>query len=105
MPQVEAIALTDFVHNDITASDGKVVRHRDGSLISASLAADLEKHNLVRVRTTPSVAQPAAPGAAGKAADDGRAQPSSALPAGQASTTQTSSTLKVGGTKTGKAAT
>jgi len=95
MSGVEAIALTDFVHGDITALEGRLVRHRDGSLIRQALARDLEKHGLIRVRMDPP--KPAAPVAQGKAQDDGQGRPSSASPAAQASTTTTSDASSGGG--------
>lgn len=102
MATVEAIALTDFVHNDIEAREGRLVRHRSGELISDHIAADLERAGLVRIRTQAPVPQPAVKAAAGKAADDGAGQPSSASQAAPASQTVTSSSFKPGVIKSRK---
>ena len=51
MPGVEAIALTDFVHDNISASEGKLVRYRDGAPIRSAVAGELERAGLVRIRT------------------------------------------------------
>lgn len=105
MNRVEAVALRDFVHNDIDAREGRVVRHRDGTLIDAATAADLERDGHVRIRTTsrganPMQPDPAATTEAGKASDDGRGQPSSVSPPAPASPPLTSASLKTGSAKT-----
>lgn len=94
---VEAIALTNFTHGNVDATAGQVCRHRDGTPINQSLAEDLERAGLVRIRTVKSTPQ-------GKAAGDGRGQPSSASQAAPASTKPTSVTLKRGSGKTQKSA-
>lgn len=98
---VEAIALADFVHGDIVAVEGKLCRHRGGELISAQIAADLERVNppLVRIR----MAQTDRPVVSGKGQDDGQAQPSSVSPVGRASLPPMSPTLKAGVIKQRKA--
>ena len=76
--RVEAIALSGFQHGDISAIKGEPVKHRDGQLITDSLAADLERAGLVRIKTAPQPKNPKAnAAAAGKAADAGAATPSS----------------------------
>ena len=92
MPEV--IALTDFVHGRITARTGHPLKLKD------HVAADLERIGLVRIKFVP----PPQPivirnpqggaieiyeGTRGKAADDGKGQPSSSLPAAPASPTTT----------------
>lgn len=91
---VEAIALTDFVHGDIDAIAGRLVKHRDGTLVNEFTARDLESAGLIRIRTR--APAPQAPSAEGKAADDGQGQPSSASPAAPASQPMTSDSLKPG---------
>lgn len=101
MAKVEAIALSDFVHGDITATEGKPVRHRNGNLIDEGLAGDLERANLVRIKTNQTRA--AAPtDTTGKPRDDGRGLPSSASQAAPASPLTTSSVSKAGSAKTRK---
>lgn len=100
MAGTEAIALRDFVHGDITAVEGRLVRHRDGSLVSETLAVALERKGRVRIRVkTPVTIQPAVPRAEGKALDDGRGQPSSASQAAPASPTTISSASVPGAAK------
>lgn len=96
---VEAVALTDFVHNDIDARFNKLCRHSDGSLIDEFTARDLEANGLVRIRMNPVVAKQPGANPAGKASDDGAGQPSSASPAAPRSTTLTSDSLKPGASR------
>jgi hypothetical protein len=97
--KVEAIALSDFVHGDITATEGRIVRHRDGSLIESGLAEDLERAGLLRIKTAAAQATAAAPG---KPRDDGQGQLSSASQAAPASQQTTSNSSKAGSAKTRK---
>jgi hypothetical protein len=90
--RVEAIALSNFVHGDITAAEGRLVRHRDGSLLDSGLAGDLERANLVRIRLSPVASK-----MAGKAPAAGVDQPSSSSPVAQASQQTTLHTSKPGG--------
>lgn len=85
---VECIPLTDFVHGRINAHEGKPI------LLDDSLAGDLERAGLLRVKLTPRRVDQALSvqgGAtivateAGKAPAVGEAVPSSSLPAAQAS--------------------
>jgi hypothetical protein len=95
--KVEAVALSDFIHGDISAIEGRVCRHNNGDLVDSGIAGDLERAGLVRIRIAPAATR--APVVEGKAADDGRAQPSSASQAGQALPKPTSNTLTLGGGK------
>jgi hypothetical protein len=101
--KVEAIALSDFVHGDITATEGRIVRHRDGNLIDSGLAGDLERAGLLRIKTpAATAAQASASTTPGKARDDGQGQLSSASQAAPASQQTTSSSSKAGSAKTRK---
>lgn len=97
--RVEAVALSDFIHGDITAIEGKLCRHRNGELIDTGLAGDLERAGLCRIRMAPTRSVAAAPDESGKAQDDGGGQPSSASPVAPASPTTTSRSLRRGETK------
>lgn len=97
--KVEAVALSDFIHGDINATEGKLCRHRSGELIDSGLAGDLERAGLVRIRMAPTRSAAPAPDQSGKAPDDGGGQPSSALPAAPASPTTMSRLLKTGETR------
>jgi hypothetical protein len=94
----EAVALSDFVHGDIHATEGRVCRHRSGELLDSGIAGDLERAGLVRIRIAPAATR--APIIEGKAADDGQGQPSSALHPAPVSAPPTSGTSKPGGSKT-----
>lgn len=98
--KVEAIALSDFVHGDITAVEGRLLKHRDGSLIDSGLAGDLERAGLCRIRLASVVDRP--PVLRGKTVAAGAVQPSSSSPAAPASSHQTSNTLRLGGGKSRK---
>jgi hypothetical protein len=99
--KVEAIALSDFVHGDITATEGASCGIVTASLIDSGLAEDLERAGLLRIKTP--AAAPASPAAApGKPRDDGQGQPSSASQAAPASQPTTSSSSKAGSAKTRK---
>jgi hypothetical protein len=95
--KVEAVALSDFIHGDINAIEGRICRHNNGDLVDSGIAGDLERAGLVRIRIAPAAVR--APVVEGKALDDGRGQPSSALPAAQVSPKPTSNTLTLGGGK------
>lgn len=73
--QVEAIPLTDFVHNHIDAHEGRPIV----PWIEESLARQLEQAGLVRIRLAH--AKPVE----GKPQDDGQGQPSSVSPVAPAS--------------------
>lgn len=100
--RVEAVALSDFVHGDITATEGRVCRHRSGELMDSGLAGDLERAGLVRIRTA-AARSTAASEQPGKPQDDGQGQPSSASPPAPASQPLMSGSLKAGSAKTRKA--
>ena len=105
MAGAEAIALRDFVHGDITAVEGRLVRHRDGSLISEHLAVTLERKGRVRIRLKrPITVQPVMPRSEGKALDDGLGQPSSASQAAPVAPTTISSASVAGAAKTRRGA-
>jgi len=100
--EVEAVPLTEFVHDRITAHEGRPL------MMDEHTAGELERAGLVRINLVPRrVDQALALGAraavvgreAGKAPDDGVAPPSSALRAGQASPTATSRASRPGGGK------
>ena len=99
--KVEAVANTEFVHGDITAHAGHVVKHRNGELIEESTARALEKKGLVRIRTSALRAMHDQSMQQGKAPDDGRGQPSSASQAAPVSPT-TTSTSSEGGKRKGR---
>ena len=88
--EVEAIALDHFVHGDINAVAGHVVRRRSGALIDEALARDLERVGLVRLRVAQTVPRTVKP------VDDGQGQPSSASEAAPVSPMTTSSTFPSG---------
>lgn len=94
--EVEVIPLTDFCHGSINALEGRP------QPIERSIALELEKAGLVRIRMTglPGSA-PMVQGApvAGKSQDDGAGRPSSALPAAQVSPSRTLRLSKAGGSK------
>lgn len=87
--QVEAVALTSFVHDHLRPTEGQVLR------LAESLARDLEREGLVRIKMKHKpLPLPAA--AAGKVAAAGQARPSSASPVAQVSQPTTSPSLKRG---------
>lgn len=95
--KVDAVPLTDFVHGPITAFEGRPFS------CERSMADDLERAGLVRIKYGPvrPVIRTRGEGVdAGKAPDDGRGQPSSALPAAPASPPATSESSKRGPRKT-----
>lgn len=75
---VEAIAVDSFQHDEIIGVRGRAIQPP----LEQSIAQDLERAGLVRINV-PSLRDAPAAIASGKAQDDGTAQPSSALPAGQ----------------------
>jgi hypothetical protein len=100
--QVEAVPLTEFVHDRITAHEGRPL------MMDEYTAGELERAGLVRINIVPRRGDQALAlrsGAAfvgaeaGKAQDDGRGPLSSALPAAPASPTSTLRASKPGGGK------
>jgi hypothetical protein len=90
--KVEALALSDFVHGDITAHANRVCHHRNGDLLDSGIAGDLERAGLVRILPSNAVRRVTE----GKIVDDGRGQPSSASPAAPVSPTATWESLRRG---------
>lgn len=90
--EVTAIALKNFCHGAINATEGHPL------LIQDALARELERHGLVRVSIIPRQEKPKAV-EQGKAQDDGRGQPSSASPVAPPSLMQTLHLSKRGGAK------
>ena len=90
--QVTAIPLRNFVHNTLNCTEGKPILMQDG------LARELERHGLVRVAIVPRAEKPKA-AEVGKAADDGKGQPSSASRQAPPLQTQTLHLSKPGGGK------
>ena len=86
---VQVVPLQSFVHGRYQAREGRAI------LMPETVAQDLERAGLVRIRPTSAPTPPA-----GKGSDDGPGQPSSASPAAQASTIQTSKSSRRGATKT-----
>ena len=77
--QVEVVPLTDFVHGRISANEGRPI------MLENSLARDLERAGLVRIKLTTQSNKEVV----GKVADDGAGRPLSALQAAHLSPTQT----------------
>lgn len=84
--RVAIVPLTDFVHGEINAREGRQI------VIDSGVASDLERAGLVRVRMAPAQAK----AEQGKAEDDGQGQPSSASQAAPVLQDETSQPLKRG---------
>ncbi len=88
---MKVVPLTDFVHNAINAREGRTIEIPD------SVALELERHGLVRIKLGD-----VDKAVSGKAADDGQGLPSSSSPPAPVSPITTSSLSKRGVTKKGK---
>jgi hypothetical protein len=100
--KVEAIALTDFQHDDVRAFDGRVIQ----PLLEEALAKELERAGLVRIRP-PLTRVPKVrvfPTDVGKAPAAGAAAQSSASPAAPASRATTATALGRGSVATKRSA-
>jgi hypothetical protein len=95
---LESIALTDFVHDGISAREGHPLELDDAT------AMELERCGLVRVRIAPARGRRSIGVAPGKVQAAGVAQPSSASPAAHPSTPTTSPSSTRGATPTRKPA-
>jgi len=93
--KVEAIALTDFVHDQINAIEGKLIQ----PLIDKTLADELVRSGLVRIRMNPHAREPRPRefDDPGKAPAAGRVQPSSSSPAARVSPQTTAHSSSRGG--------
>jgi hypothetical protein len=94
---LETIPLTDFVHDQIRAREGHPIELED------SIAMELERKGLVRVRIAPARGRRAIGADPGKVQAAGAAQPSSASPAVRPSTSTTSPSSARGATPSRKA--
>lgn len=86
MATVEAVALTDFTHDQIRAREGKVVE----PLLDEVIARDLERAGLVRIRVAPLRGRRILGVDPGKVQAAGVEQTLSSSPAAPASTPTTS---------------
>lgn len=90
--KVEAIALTDFVHDQINAREGRPIV----PWIEQRLAEEFERHGLVRIKLKKAavIVPVLTPGPdAGKAPAAGQERPSSSLPAAPVSPPTADTTL------------
>lgn len=84
MPTVEAVALTDFTHDNINARNGRVIERLD-----EQLALELERAGLVRIRVSPLRGRRIIGVEPGKVQAAGEVQPPSSSQAARASTPTT----------------
>lgn len=99
--KVDVVFLSDFCHGGLNAVQGK------SQLLEKGVAEDLERAGLLRITMSPvaKIAGPATRAEAGKAPDGGEGQPSSSLPAAQASPEKTSTSSGNGSGKGRRAGT
>lgn len=79
--RVEAVALNDFMHDDIRGVKDRIIQ----PLIERSIAEDLERAGLCRIKMPKLEPAKHVADTSGKTLDDGQGRPSSALQLAQAS--------------------